>query len=282
MHLLRLIPALVLIFLFAMPCASSARPVYLKDGGILESQWVKRDGNSVIAKVNRDIVVTFSKDEIDLGKTFAKKMKRSVRAATSNTPEKSGTEVAPPSKPALEGKNRQAQPKAPAKPVSAAADKKMPDLKAVPKPLPPEKPAKPPPMPKPPTDEPNLIPAAPPGVPNLSAMSSTVLSVATVIILLLSIIVIAGYWKIFEKAGIAGWKCLIPIYNLYLIFVIAGKPWWWLLLMLVPIVSVAIYLLTLLSLAAKFGKGPLFGVGLFFLPFIFFPLLGFDTSEYSG
>ena len=52
--------------------------------------------------------------------------------------------------------------------------------------------------------------------------------------------------------------------------------------MFVPIVSIAIYLLILLSLASKFDKGPLFGVGLFFLPIVFFPLLGFDRSKYSG
>jgi len=98
----------------------------------------------------------------------------------------------------------------------------------------------------------------------------------------LTILVIAGNWKVFEKAGVAGWKCLIPIYNLYLLLVIAGKPWWWLILMFIPIVSVVIYLLAMLSLAERFGKGPLFGVGLFFLPIIFFPLLGFDSSEYRG
>ena len=46
------------------------------------------------------------------------------------------------------------------------------------------------------------------------------------IILLYNIQVIAG-WKIFQKAGVEGWKSLIPIYNLYLIYRIAGMSGWW-------------------------------------------------------
>lgn len=37
-----------------------------------------------------------------------------------------------------------------------------------------------------------------------------------------------------------------------------------------------------LSLAKKFGRSELFGVGIFFLPMIFFPLLAFGGSEYEG
>jgi hypothetical protein len=38
----------------------------------------------------------------------------------------------------------------------------------------------------------------------------------------------------------------------------------------------------MLALAERFGKGPLFGVGLFFIPFICYPLLAFDSSEFLG
>ncbi|GAM09037.1 major cell-surface adhesin PAc precursor [Geobacter sp. OR-1] len=286
------VAALALFCLFALTGVSHARSVYLKDGGIIECQWVKRAGDEIIVKVNRDIVVTFSRDEIDLNKTFARKHKRAGHKASLTAPEQPKPETAASAAPAVPPKTGKPPAKAVAQPAPAVTSKQTPPEKPAQKPSQPGKPAaapsaaKPAPAPPPPAPTPPspplkklpAVPVPPPGVPNLAALSSTVL----VLLFALAIIMIAGNWKIFEKAGVAGWKCLIPIYNVYLLIVIAGKPGWWLLLMLVPIVSVAIYLLTMLALASKFGKGPLFGVGLFFLPMIFFPLLGFDNSEYSG
>ena len=47
-------------------------------------------------------------------------------------------------------------------------------------------------------------------------------------------------WKVFVKAGKPGWTSIIPIYNAYVLLQIVGKPWWWLILMLIPIVNVVI------------------------------------------
>ncbi|MBR0403236.1 hypothetical protein IJI55_01660 [Candidatus Saccharibacteria bacterium] len=41
------------------------------------------------------------------------------------------------------------------------------------------------------------------------------------------IMLIIGWWKMFEKAGEKGWKALIPIYDYYIAYKIAGMfPWW--------------------------------------------------------
>ena len=37
---------------------------------------------------------------------------------------------------------------------------------------------------------------------------------------------IAAIWKVFTKAGQPGWAILIPIYNLYVLCKIAGRPGW--------------------------------------------------------
>lgn len=96
------------------------------------------------------------------------------------------------------------------------------------------------------------------------------------------VFIFAGMWKTFTKAGQPGWGCIIPIYNVYLLCVIAGRPWWWLLLMLIPIVSIVIFIIVCIDIAKSFGKGPGFGVGLAFLGFIFFPILGFGDAQYQG
>jgi len=99
---------------------------------------------------------------------------------------------------------------------------------------------------------------------------------------LLIVVVIAGFWKVFVKAGQPGWAAIIPIYNLYILLKVAGRPWWWLILFLIPIVSLIIVIIVSIDVAKSFGKGVLFGIGLFLLAFIFYPILGFGDAEYQG
>ena len=47
---------------------------------------------------------------------------------------------------------------------------------------------------------------------------------ALLIPLAIFIAFIASYWVIYTKAGEAGWKCLIPIYNLIVLLKIINKP----------------------------------------------------------
>ena len=99
--------------------------------------------------------------------------------------------------------------------------------------------------------------------------------------LALGILVIAGMWTTFQKAGQPGWGALIPIYNIYLLLKVAGRPWWWLLLMLIPLVNLIISIIVGIDVAKNFGKGTGFGLGLTFLGFIFYPILGFGSATYQ-
>ena len=93
---------------------------------------------------------------------------------------------------------------------------------------------------------------------------------------------IVALWFVLEKAGEPGWAAIIPIYNYLMVIKIAGKPWWFFLLMFIPIANIVIYIIILNGLSKSFGKDEGFTVGLFFLRFIFLPILGFGKSEYSG
>ncbi len=103
-----------------------------------------------------------------------------------------------------------------------------------------------------------------------------------IIQLAIIILVIAGYWKVFVKAGKPGWTCLIPFYNVLVLLEIVSKPWWWLLLMFIPVVNIIIAVIVSLELAKAFGKGAGFGIGICFLPFIFIPILAFSEAAYAG
>lgn len=100
--------------------------------------------------------------------------------------------------------------------------------------------------------------------------------------LAIGIVSIAGMWKVYAKADQPGWGVLIPIYNVYLMLKIAGRPDWWLLLFFVPFVNAVISIIVSIDIAKSFGKGAGYGVGLAFLSFIFYPLLGFSDDQYLG
>ena len=96
------------------------------------------------------------------------------------------------------------------------------------------------------------------------------------------LLMIAAMWKVFSKAGQPGWAVIIPIYNIYVLCKVAGRPGWWLLLMLIPLVNIVIAIILNIDIAKNFGKGVGFGIGLIFLPFIFYPILGFGSAQYQG
>ena len=99
-------------------------------------------------------------------------------------------------------------------------------------------------------------------------------------LLVILVIVIAGCWKMFVKAGQPGWGILIPIYNTYLMIKVAGRPGWWLILMFIPLVNIIVGIIVTADIARNFGKGIGFTLGMIFLGFIFYPILGFGSAQY--
>lgn len=106
------------------------------------------------------------------------------------------------------------------------------------------------------------------------------LLIPAIIAVVLAIILIVAWWRVFEKAGKPGILAIIPIVNILMLFDIAGKPMWWFLLLLIPIVNFIIIILLWLALAERFGKGVGFGIGLWLLNPIFMLLLAFGDAEY--
>ncbi len=265
------------------------KQVYLKDGGVINGQSAWQKGNKVFVKINRDIVADFNLNEVDLRRTFpktaaaprhqqrkptapvpvatAKRMQpaSAVKAEPNVTvpaPQPAAA-IVPPTEPAAasdkagpQGTSQEA-----AKMMADAVIKK--DAELMKKALEMQSSAAP---------QQNIT------VPNGSGLPVSILLIA----LTVSVLIIAGQWIIFQKAGHAGWKSLVPLYNMYILMQIAGKPGWWMFLLFIPLVGLIVYLFAMLSLAKKFGRSELFGVGLLLLPMIFFPLLAFGGSQYEG
>jgi hypothetical protein len=100
--------------------------------------------------------------------------------------------------------------------------------------------------------------------------------------LLIALLVIVAMWKVFTKAGRPGWASIIPIYNMYVWCKIVGRPGWWVILMLIPLVNIVIGIIVCIDLAKSFGKGAGFGIGIALLGIIFLPILGFGSAQYQG
>lgn len=94
------------------------------------------------------------------------------------------------------------------------------------------------------------------------------------------IVMAISVWKIFVKAGQPGWAAIVPIYNYIVMLDVVKKPTWWIILLIVPVVSWIIAVMVMHNLAKVFGQGMGFTLGLIFLPFIFLPLLAFGDFRY--
>jgi hypothetical protein len=135
----------------------------------------------------------------------------------------------------------------------------------------------------------------------------------SVISIAVGVATIIGEWKVFEKAGKPGWIALIPFYNNWTLFEISGvNPLFTLfsvgvlilnmfgslfnimgnseelfyaisiLLSLgsfaLSIVFMVFSVMAALNLAKCFGKSSAYGIGLFFIPIVFYLMLGFDKN----
>ncbi len=118
------------------------------------------------------------------------------------------------------------------------------------------------------------------------AQFSGAVIIVTLIIFAMAVIAMVlnyiGMWKVFKKAGIAGWKSLIPFYNSYLLYQIAMGNGWLFLLCIVPIANLIISIMCMFSLARAFRAGSGFAIGLIFLYPVFILMLGAGKYQYMG
>jgi len=123
-------------------------------------------------------------------------------------------------------------------------------------------------------------------IPKLNSEIPTAELVVPVIIMIIQaiigILVVASCWIIFTKAGEPGWGSIVPIYNIYILLKISGRPGWWLLLFFIPLAGFIASILVYMDIAKNFGKSTGFGIGMAFLPFIFLPMLAFSDAQFQA
>jgi hypothetical protein len=126
--------------------------------------------------------------------------------------------------------------------------------------------------------------------------AGVLLAVWLLIVIAIYVVTVIGLWKMYVKAGRPGWAAIIPIYNWWVWVEMIGKPRWWfwalvasVLLSWIPVVGIilsllmfVLYLLGCLEMAKAFDRGSGTGIGLWLVPFVFAPILGFGDAQYVG
>ena len=127
-----------------------------------------------------------------------------------------------------------------------------------------------------------LDPAADPRMVQMNEQMQSTMRIVNLVQLVVFVLVVVGLWKLFTKAGEAGWKAIIPIYNTIILMKIIGRPIWWVLLLFVPCLNIIIAIIVSFDVAKCYGKGTGYGLGLAIFPMIFYPILGFSDAQYLG
>lgn len=115
-----------------------------------------------------------------------------------------------------------------------------------------------------------------------AAANLAVLLIVALFVTVLLIVMIVAYWRIFKKAGQAGWKSLIPVYNWVILMRIIQRPAWWVLLFFVPFVGTIVSIVAYYDLGKAFGKSTLFNVvGMVLFSGIGLLMLAFGKAQYQ-
>jgi hypothetical protein len=107
-----------------------------------------------------------------------------------------------------------------------------------------------------------------------------------VVFLILVLIQIISWWVLFEKAGRPGWAAIVPFYNIFVMAEIGEQTTWvavgacfgGFIPIVGAIVVIACWIMISVGVAKTFERSVLFGIGLFLLPFIFYPILAFSRN----
>lgn len=107
-------------------------------------------------------------------------------------------------------------------------------------------------------------------------------SIGIIVGIVFYVIVVIALWKVFTKAGYAGWLSIIPIVNAFVLVKIAGYSAWMTLLYLIPIVNVIFHIFVALRIGKGFGQSTVFSVFLLWLfSVIGYLIIGYGSATYD-
>jgi len=98
---------------------------------------------------------------------------------------------------------------------------------------------------------------------------------------LITILMLAENWRLFQKMGRQGWEGIVPLYNTYVLFRELYGNGWKMLLLLIPIFNIYVFIKLQIDLARAFHQSIGFAIGIIFLAPVFLGILAFGSSVYQ-
>ena len=75
-----------------------------------------------------------------------------------------------------------------------------------------------------------------------------------IILFFLNIIHGIGTWKLYNISGNKGWQSFIPIYNILVLLKIINRPWWWIFILIFPVLNIIIVPVIWVEISRSFAK----------------------------
>ena len=73
-------------------------------------------------------------------------------------------------------------------------------------------------------------------------------------ILLVQVVHFLGTWKLYVKAGRKAWEAAVPVYNAVVLMKIIKRPWWWVILLFIPIINLLMFPVVWVETIRSFGR----------------------------
>ena len=75
-----------------------------------------------------------------------------------------------------------------------------------------------------------------------------------IVFIAIQIIHFLATWKLYKKAGRKAWEAIIPVYNAVVLMKIINRPWWWTILLFIPIVNLIMIPVVWVETIRSFGR----------------------------
>ncbi len=73
-------------------------------------------------------------------------------------------------------------------------------------------------------------------------------------VLFVQVVHFLGTWRLYQKAGRKAWEAAIPVYNAVILMKIINRPWWWVILLFIPIVNLIMFPVIWVETVRSFGQ----------------------------
>jgi signal peptidase I len=74
-----------------------------------------------------------------------------------------------------------------------------------------------------------------------------------IVFLIIQLVHGLGTWKMYVAAGYKAWQAFVPVFNAVILMKIMNRPWWWTILLFLPVVNIMMFIVVWVDTLRSFG-----------------------------